>query len=140
MLKMVDSLFFMGAGAGAGGKNRSRKKWTVSAALVVKEQWADSQRQRLSLFVICGSKIALIARGRFRSVRIAIACPPLHNLRHKNVCKCCFTCFESITGTQIRNRPFVSTEIVFKNLKKVRDWCMKIGLVNIYKKLSTSRL
>ena len=39
MLKMVDSLFFMGAGAGAGagGKNRSRKKWTVSAALVVKE-------------------------------------------------------------------------------------------------------
>ena len=33
MLKMVDSLFFMGAGAGAGGKNRSRKKWTVSAAL-----------------------------------------------------------------------------------------------------------
>ena len=26
MLKMVDSLFFMGAGAGAGGKNRSRKK------------------------------------------------------------------------------------------------------------------
>ena len=34
---MVDSLFFMGAGAGAGGKNRSRKKWTVSAALVVKE-------------------------------------------------------------------------------------------------------